>query len=44
VTPAEEHQNAIRFDYPMFSEVMTAKAFSQEPHAPAMAAPEQLWR
>jgi nicotinamidase-related amidase len=26
-TSAEEHHNAIRFNYPMFSEVMTAEAF-----------------
>jgi nicotinamidase-related amidase len=26
-TSAEEHHNAIKFDYPMFSEVMTAEAF-----------------
>jgi nicotinamidase-related amidase len=29
-TSAEEHQNAIQFDYPMFSEVMTAEAFTEE--------------
>ena len=29
-TSAEEHENAIRFDYPMFSQVMTAEAFSEE--------------
>jgi nicotinamidase-related amidase len=29
-TSPEEHQNAIQFDYPMFSEVMTADAFTQE--------------
>jgi nicotinamidase-related amidase len=29
-TSAEEHENAIQFDYPMFSEVMTSKAFSDE--------------
>ena len=29
-TSPEEHQNAIRFDYPMFSEVMTAEAFTGE--------------
>jgi nicotinamidase-related amidase len=29
-TSPEEHENAIRFDYPMFSEVMTADAFTQE--------------
>src|SRR4029078_270968 len=27
---AEEHDNAIKFDYPMFSEVMTADAFTEE--------------
>jgi nicotinamidase-related amidase len=29
-TSPEEHENAIKFDYPMFSEVMTADAFTQE--------------
>ena len=29
-TSPEEHENAIRFDYPMFSEVMTAEAFAGE--------------
>ena len=29
-TSAEEHQNAIQFDYPMFSEVMTAEGFTDE--------------
>ena len=29
-TSAEEHENAIKFDYPMFSEVMTAEAFTEE--------------
>jgi nicotinamidase-related amidase len=29
-TSPEEHENAIRFDYPMFSEVMDAKAFTEE--------------
>ena len=29
-TSPEEHENAIRFDYPMFSEVMTADAFAGE--------------
>ena len=29
-TSPEEHQNAIQFDYPMFSEVMTAEAFTGE--------------
>jgi nicotinamidase-related amidase len=37
-TSAEEHQNAIRFDYPMFSEVMTAQAFTEELQAAAVAA------
>ena len=27
-TSGEEHENAIRFDYPMFSEVMTSDAFT----------------
>jgi nicotinamidase-related amidase len=31
-TSLEEHENAIRFDYPMFSEVMTARAFVAELH------------
>jgi nicotinamidase-related amidase len=29
-TSAEEHDNAIKFDYPMFSEVMTANDFTEE--------------
>ena len=29
-TSPEEHENAIRFDYPMFSDVMTAQAFTDE--------------
>jgi nicotinamidase-related amidase len=29
-TSAEEHDNAIRFDYPMFSEVMSSGAFTEE--------------
>jgi nicotinamidase-related amidase len=37
-TSAEEHQNAIKFDYPMFSEVMTGHAFTDELQAAAMAA------
>jgi ureidoacrylate peracid hydrolase len=28
-TSADEHDNAIRFDYPMFSEVMSADAFTE---------------
>ena len=38
-TSAEEHENAIRFDYPMFSEVMTADAFTERLQgAPVIAA------
>ena len=29
-TSAEEHDNAIKFDYPMFSDVQTSKAFAEE--------------
>jgi nicotinamidase-related amidase len=29
-TSAEEHENAIKFDYPMFSEVMSSDAFTEE--------------
>jgi nicotinamidase-related amidase len=29
-TSPEEHENAIKFDYPMFSEVMTSEAFTGE--------------
>jgi nicotinamidase-related amidase len=29
-TSAEEHENAIRFDYPMFSDVMTSEGFANE--------------
>src|SRR5215204_450323 len=29
-TSAEEHENAIKFDYPMFSEVMSSDAFTGE--------------
>ena len=29
-TSAEEHDNAIKFDYPMFSEVMTSESFAGE--------------
>jgi nicotinamidase-related amidase len=29
-TSPEEHENAIKFDYPMFSEVMTSSAFADE--------------
>jgi hypothetical protein len=27
-TSPEEHENAIKFDYPMFSDVMTSEAFT----------------
>ena len=37
-TSAEEHENAIRFNYPMFSEVMTSQAFVEELQGAAMAA------
>jgi nicotinamidase-related amidase len=37
-TSAEEHENAIRFNYPMFSEVMSSEAFTQELEGAAMAA------
>jgi ureidoacrylate peracid hydrolase len=29
-TSTEEHENAIRFDYPMFSDVMTSQAFTEQ--------------
>ena len=29
-TSAEEHENAIKFDYPMFSEVMSAEDFTEQ--------------
>jgi nicotinamidase-related amidase len=29
-TSPEEHENAIKFDYPMFSEVMSAEAFTEQ--------------
>src|SRR4051794_391312 len=37
-TSAEEHENAIRFNYPMFSEVMTAQEFAGQLEGAAMAA------
>jgi nicotinamidase-related amidase len=37
-TSAEEHHNAIQFDYPMFSEVMTAESFTEELQAAAITA------
>jgi nicotinamidase-related amidase len=36
-TSIEEHENAIRFDYPMFSEVLSADAFAEALHAAALA-------
>jgi nicotinamidase-related amidase len=36
-TSAEEHENAIRYDYPMFSDVTTSEAFANELHATAAA-------
>jgi nicotinamidase-related amidase len=36
-TSTEEHENAIRFDYPMFSEVTTSEEFASELHAEAVA-------
>jgi len=36
-TSAEEHENAIRFNYPMFSQVMSSEAFTEELHGAAMA-------
>jgi nicotinamidase-related amidase len=38
-TSAEEHKNAIQFDYPMFSDVMTAEAFTSELQGAAVATP-----
>ena len=29
-TSAEEHENAIKYDYPMFSEVMTSTALLEQ--------------
>jgi nicotinamidase-related amidase len=36
-TSAEEHENAIKFDYPMFSEVMTSDALAGELSSAAVA-------
>jgi nicotinamidase-related amidase len=36
-TSPEEHENAIKFDYPMFSDVMTADAFTEELQGAAVA-------
>jgi nicotinamidase-related amidase len=35
---AEEHENALKFDYPMFSEVMTARDFTEQLERAATAA------
>jgi nicotinamidase-related amidase len=35
---SEEHENAIRFDYPMFSEVMTSRDFAAQLESTAVAA------
>ena len=40
-TSAEEHRNAIQFDYPLFSEVMTAAALVEELQGATMAASGQ---
>jgi nicotinamidase-related amidase len=37
-TSAEEHENAIKFDYPMFSEVMTARDFTEQLEGAAIGA------
>src|SRR3954464_9647064 len=37
-TSADEHENAIRFDYPMFSEVMTSDTFTGQLHGATAAA------
>lgn len=37
-TSAQEHENAIQFNYPMFSEVMTAQDFTEQLEGAAMAA------
>ena len=36
-TSSEEHENAIRFDYPMFSSVMTSQALADQLHGAAVA-------
>jgi nicotinamidase-related amidase len=37
-TSADEHENAIRFDYPMFSEVMSSQALTEELRGSPVAA------
>lgn len=36
-TSSEEHENALRFDYPMFSSVMTSEALASELQGAALA-------
>jgi nicotinamidase-related amidase len=38
-TSTEEHENAIRFDFPMFSDVMTSDVFANELQGAAAAVP-----
>jgi nicotinamidase-related amidase len=38
-TSTEEHENAIKFNYPMFSEVMTAPDFTEQLERAAVAVP-----
>jgi nicotinamidase-related amidase len=38
-TSPEEHANAIKFDYPMFSDVKTAQAFTDDLQGAAVASP-----
>jgi nicotinamidase-related amidase len=37
-TSTEEHENAIKFDYPMFSDVMTSEAFTEQLQGAPVAA------
>ena len=37
-TSPEEHENAIRFDYPMFSAVMSSEALTEELRGAPVAA------
>jgi nicotinamidase-related amidase len=41
-TSIEEHENAIKFDYPMFSEVMAGDAFIEQLEGAAMSTPETV--
>ena len=38
-TSAEEHENAIKFDYPMFSEVSTSDALTEQLSGAPVATP-----